>query len=200
MPLTRRYDPTIEDPRIPGANEFQHMAHGFVERRIRIFHIALYGAGIFLASAAALLVRWLTDVDPWGAAVTTKLGFMVLLASVAVAGAVFTVVVAFMAGDHDSARVASILGASPLRSMACSTPAGCAWSATSLYAAHPAKSGPFRNPTGGWSARSCPVRRSSTPSPPNSNGKPLPMPGPAPVPGPGCFSVRSLCTFLPRCW
>ncbi|GAA1858460.1 hypothetical protein GCM10009715_02460 [Paeniglutamicibacter psychrophenolicus] len=143
MPLTRRYDPTIEDPRIPDANEFQHMALGFVERRIRILHFMLYGAGIFLASSAALLVRWLTDVDPWGATVMTGLGIVVLLVSWAVAGlaalrpirpsvaftvadqsirgdkaaaisvamtgAVFTVVVAFMAGDHDIARVASIL-------------------------------------------------------------------------------------------
>jgi hypothetical protein len=143
MPLTRRYDPTIEDPRIPDANEFQHMALGFVERRIRILHFMLYGVGIFLASSAAVLVRWLTDVDPRGAAVTTGLGIVVLLVSwavaglaalrpvrpsvaftvadqsirgdkaaaigIAVAGAVFTVIVAFTAGDLDIARVSSIL-------------------------------------------------------------------------------------------
>ncbi len=143
MPLTRRYDPTIEDPRIPDANEFQHMALGFVERRIRIFHFILYGTGVFLASATALLVRWITDIDPGGAAVMTGLGIVIALIcgsvaglvalraakpsvafsladqsirgdkaaaiSIAVGGAVFTVIAAFSAGDHDIARVASIL-------------------------------------------------------------------------------------------
>lgn len=143
MPLSRRYDPTIEDPRIPDANEFQYMALGFVERRIRILHFMLHCAGILLASSAALLVRWLTDVDPWGAAVTGGLGLVVVLVSwtvagltalrpvkpsvaftvadqsirgdkaagisLAVTGAVFTVFAAFMAGDHDMARVSSIL-------------------------------------------------------------------------------------------
>lgn len=143
MPLSRRYDPTIEDPRIPDANEFQHLALGFMERRIRIFHIVLYGAGIFLCSSAAWVVRWLTDVDPWGAAVMTGLGIVVLLISggvaglvalrpakpsvaftvadqsirgdkaaaivIAVVGAFFTVVVAFMVGADHIARVASIL-------------------------------------------------------------------------------------------
>lgn len=83
MPLVRRCGPTIEDPQVPDANEFQHMAPGFVERRIRISHIALYGAGIFLA--AAVLVRWRTDIDQWGATVMTGLGFVVVPISGAVA-------------------------------------------------------------------------------------------------------------------
>lgn len=121
MPLTRRYDPTIEDPRIPDANEFQHMALGFVERRIRIFHIALYGAGIFLASSAAWVVRWLTDVDPWGAAVMTDLGIVVLLISGGVAGLValrpakpsvaFTVADQSIRSDKAAAIVIAVTGA-----------------------------------------------------------------------------------------
>ncbi|MDQ0094315.1 hypothetical protein [Paeniglutamicibacter psychrophenolicus] len=62
------------------------MALGFVERRIRVFHFMPYGAGIFPASAAALLVRRLTDVDPWGATVMTGLGIVALLISGAGAG------------------------------------------------------------------------------------------------------------------
>ncbi|QXQ11924.1 hypothetical protein [Paeniglutamicibacter sp. Y32M11] len=143
MPLSRRYDHTIEDPRIPDANEFQHMALGFVERRIRIFHAVLYGSGILLASSAAWIVRWLSHFEPGGAAVMTNVGIVVLLISggvaavvalrptkpsvaftvadqsirsdkpaaigIVVTGVLFTVVVVFMAGEGDFARVASVL-------------------------------------------------------------------------------------------
>ncbi|KAA0976209.1 hypothetical protein FQ154_11475 [Paeniglutamicibacter gangotriensis] len=84
--MKQRYDPTVEDPLIPDPLEFQYMALGYVQRRIRLLHIVLFGSGIYLASGATLLMRWLTRVEPWGAALMTDFGILVLLVSLAAAG------------------------------------------------------------------------------------------------------------------
>lgn len=72
--MKQRYDPIIEDPLNRGRLAFQRMALGYVQRRIRQLHMFLFGSGIFLASGATLLLRWMTKVEPWGAALMTNFG------------------------------------------------------------------------------------------------------------------------------
>lgn len=86
LPITG--DPSIDDPLIPDVNVYQHMALGYVERRIRIFQFLLYGSAIYLASGTSLLLRWAMGIDPRGAALMTDFGLMVLAMCLACAGAV----------------------------------------------------------------------------------------------------------------
>lgn len=71
-------DPAVADPLIPDPDEFQHMALGYVDRRIGLVNFLLYGSGIFLASGTSLLVRWATGIEARGAALMTALGLLVM--------------------------------------------------------------------------------------------------------------------------
>lgn len=76
-----RYDATIEDPVVPDANEFQHMALGYVEHRIRLMHILVFGFALYGASGVALVMQWFANTRTDGAALLTDVGIAVLAGS-----------------------------------------------------------------------------------------------------------------------
>lgn len=79
--MNDRYDATIEDPMVPDANEFQHMALGYVEHRIRLMHILVFGFALYGASGVALIMQWLSRIGSAGAALLTDVGLAVLAGS-----------------------------------------------------------------------------------------------------------------------